>query len=69
MTENSTYYTKHIILTSSHHITYTNDNCEKKHSYIYNLFKITASTNVTEQNPKMLKYPIETDNFLSNVII
>ena len=36
------------------------------HIYIYNLFKITASTNVTEPNPKMIKYPIETDNFLSN---
>ena len=39
MTKNSTYYTKHTILTSPHHITYTNDNGTKKHSY--NLSKIT----------------------------
>ena len=43
MTKNSSYYTKHTTLTSPHHITYTNDNGTKKHSYIYNLFKITVS--------------------------
>ena len=31
--KNSTYYTKHTILTSPHHITYTKDNGTKKHSY------------------------------------
>ena len=55
MTKNSTYYTKHTILTSAHHITYTNDNGTKETLIICNLFKITVSTNVTEQNPKMLK--------------
>ena len=42
---------------------------EQRNTLIYNLFKIIASINVTEQNSKMLKYPIETEIFLSNVII
>ena len=69
--KNSTqYYTRHTILTSPHHITYTNDNGTKE-TLIYNITypKITASTNVTEQNIKILQYFIETNNFLSFVII
>ena len=55
MTKNSIYYTKHTIMTSLHHITYTNDNAEQRNTLIYNLFKIIDSTNVTEQSPKNAK--------------
>ena len=36
--KNSTYYTKHTILTSPHHITYTNDNGKKSLICIYKAY-------------------------------
>ena len=56
MTENSTFDTKHTILTSILHITYTKLTTEQRNTHIYNLFKITASTYVTEPKNAKISY-------------
>ena len=50
MTKNSSYYTKHTALTSSHHITYTNDNGTKKRIICITYSKLQLVLILTKKN-------------------